>query len=58
MNKPGVTNTIPQNIFTYPNNKPCTGECLATGVKRPLRHFPPHYHTKNHDNTDDNTVTI
>lgn len=58
MNKPGATNTIAQNIFTSPNNKSRTGECFATSVKHPRRHFPPHYHTKTHDNPDDNRVTI
>ena len=58
MNKPGATSTIAQNIFTSPNNKSRTGECFATSVKRPRRHFPPHYHTKTHDNPDDNRVTI
>lgn len=58
MNKPGVTNTIAQNIFTSPNNKSRTGGCLVTGVKQSPRRFPRHYRTKTHDNPDDNIVTI
>ena len=51
-------NTTPQNTSTSPKNKPRTGERLAIGVKHRPRAFPPHYHTKTHDNLDDNTVTI
>ena len=50
--------TTPQNIFKSPKTKPRNHEYLPAAVKHYPSCFPPHYHLKNHDNQDDNTVTI
>lgn len=51
-------NTTPQNIFTSPKNKPRNTEYILAAVKHHPSRSPPHYHLKNHDNPDDNNVTI
>lgn len=58
MNKPGEMTTTPQNTFKSPKNKPRNHEYIPAAVKHHSSCSPPHYHLKNHDNPDDNTVTI
>lgn len=50
--------TTPQNTFKSPKNKPRNHEYIPAAVKHHPSCSPPHYHLKNHDNQDDNTVTI
>ena len=58
MNKPGEMNTTPQNIFKSPKTKLRNHEYLPAAVKHHPSCSPAHYHLKNHNNQDDNTVTI